>query len=90
LVASSLIGLVYLTPFAFVGMKALTRRRRVNVTNVAKGSLLLLAAALALLAAGELAGSFLMLAAASSAIVLICLVAAPVIAALSVLGVKLE
>jgi hypothetical protein len=82
LVASSLIGLVYLTPFTFVGMRALTRRRRINVTGVAKGSLLLLAVASALLVAGELASSFLMLAVASSAIVLICIVAVPAVAAL--------
>jgi hypothetical protein len=83
LVASSLIGLVYLTPFAFVGMRALARRRRVNVANVAKGSLLLLAVALALLAAGELAGSFLLLGAGSSVVVLTCMIAVPVIAALA-------
>jgi hypothetical protein len=83
LVASSLIGLVYLTPFTFVGMRALTKRRRTKVTDVAKGSLLLLALALALLAAGELTGSFLLLAVASSAVVLICLVAAPTIAGLA-------
>ena len=85
LVASSLIGLVYLTPFTLVGMRALTKRRRINVTNLAKGSLLLLAAALALLAAGELAGSFLLLAVASSAIVLVCLITVPAIVALAVL-----
>jgi peptide/nickel transport system substrate-binding protein len=82
LVASSLIGLVYLTPFTFAGMMALTKRKRINVKNVAKGSLLLLAAALALLLAGELAGSFLLLAVASSAIVLTCIIAAPTVAAL--------
>jgi Tfp pilus assembly protein PilX len=88
LVASSLIGLVYLTPFTLVGMRALTKRRRISVTNLAKGSLLLLAAALALLAAGELAGSFLLLAVASSAIVLTCIIAAPTIVALLVLRPK--
>jgi multisubunit Na+/H+ antiporter MnhE subunit len=88
LVASSLIGLVYLTPFTLVGMRALTKRRRINVTNLAKGSLLLLAAALALLAAGELAGSLLLLAVASSAIVLTCIIAAPTIVALLVLRPK--
>ena len=77
-----MIGLVYLTPFMLVGMRALTRRRRVSVGRVAKGSLLLLAAALALLLAGELAGSFLLLAVASSAIVLTCIVAVPTIIAL--------
>lgn len=82
LVASSLIGLVYLTPFTFMSMKALTRRRRVSVNKVAKGSLLLLAATLALLAAAEVAGSFLLIAMASSAIVLTCIIAVPTIAAL--------
>jgi hypothetical protein len=82
LLASSLIGLVYLTPFTFVGMRALTRRRRVSVSKVAKSSLLLLAGALALLAAGEVAGSFLLLAVASSVIVLTCIIAVPAIAAL--------
>jgi hypothetical protein len=89
LVASSLIGLVYLTPLMLVGMRALTRRRKVNVGRVARGSLLLLTAALALLLAGELAGSFLMLAVASSAIVLTCIVAVPTIAALMITRPKL-
>ena len=84
LVASSLIGLVYLTPFMLVGMRALTRRRKVNVGRVAKRSLLLLAGALALLLAGELAGSFLLLAVASSAIVLTCMIAVPTIVALMI------
>jgi hypothetical protein len=85
LVASSLIGLVYLTPFTFVGMRALTRRRRIRTISIAKASLLVLAAALGLLAAGELAGSFLILAVASSAIVLTCIIAVPVLAALAIL-----
>jgi hypothetical protein len=80
LVASSLIGLVYLTPFTFLGMRALTRRR-IKTASLAKGPLLL-GTALALLAIGEVAGSFLMLAVASSAIVLICIVAVPAVAAL--------
>jgi len=85
LVASSLIGLVYLTPFTLVGMRALTRRRRIRIVSLAKGSLILLAAALTVLLTGEVAGSYLLLAVASSAVVLICLVAAPAIAALAVL-----
>jgi hypothetical protein len=84
LLASSLIGLVYLTPFMLLGMRALRRRRRIQTTSVAKGSLLLLTAALALLLAGEVAGSFLLLAVASSAIVLTCIVAAPTIVALMI------
>jgi hypothetical protein len=84
LVASSLIGLVYLTPFMLVGMRALTRRRRIKTTSVAKGSLLLLAGALVLLVAGDVTGSFLMLALAGSTIVLTCIVAVPTIVALMI------
>jgi peptide/nickel transport system substrate-binding protein len=84
LVASSLIGLVYLTPFTLVGMRALTRRRRIETKSVAKGSLLLLASALALLLVGDVADSFLMLAVASSAVVLTCIVAVPTIVALMI------
>jgi len=90
LVASSLIGLVYLTPFTLLGMRALTRRRRINVTNAAKVSLLLLVAAMTLLVAGELAGSFLMLALASSAIVLTCIITVPTLTALALLRTKPE
>jgi hypothetical protein len=81
LLASSLIGLVYLTPFTLVGMRALTRRRTIQTTSVAKGSLILLAGALALLLTGEVAGSFLLLAVATSTIVLTCMIAAPTITA---------
>jgi hypothetical protein len=90
LVASSLIGLIYLTLPAFVGMRALTKRRRIRMTSLAKVSLMLLAVALALLAAGELTGSFLLLAVAGSAVVLTCIIAAPAIAALAVLRAKLQ
>jgi hypothetical protein len=85
LIASSLIGLVYLTPFTLVSMRALTRRKRINTISIAKASLLVLVVGLGLLAVGELAGSFLMLAVASSAIVLTCIIAAPTIVALAVL-----
>jgi hypothetical protein len=85
LVASSLIGLVYLTLPALVGMRALLKRRRVRIAAVGKVSVALLAVALAALTAGELTGSLLLLAAASSAVVLICLVSAPAIAALAIL-----
>jgi len=90
LVSSSLIGLVYLTPFTFLGLRALTKRRRIRTASMAKGSLILLTAALTLLLAGEVAGSYLLLAAASSAVVLICLIAAPSIAALAVLRARLK
>jgi hypothetical protein len=88
LIASSLIGLVYLTPFTFLSMRALTRRRRIRTISIARASLLVLATALGLLAAGELAGSFLILAVASSAIVLTCIIAAPTVVALLVLRPK--
>jgi hypothetical protein len=82
LIASSLIGLVYLTPFMLVSMRSITRRKRINTISMAKASLAILAASLGLLAAGELAGSFLILAVASSAIVLTCIIAVPTIIAL--------
>ena len=84
LVASSLIGLVYMTLPAIIGFSTLTRRR-IRITSLAKGSLMLLAVALAMLAAGELTGSFLLLAVASSAIVLVCFITVPAIVALAVL-----
>ena len=88
LVASSLIGLVYLTLPALAGFSAFSRRRKIRVTSIAKASLALLAVALALLAIGEVAGSFLLLAAASSAVVLTCIIAVPTIAALAMLRAK--
>ena len=85
LVASSLIGLVYLTVPALAGFSGLARRRKIRITSIAWASLAVLGVALALLAAGELAGSFLLLAMASSAIVLVCIIAVPTIAALAML-----
>jgi len=84
LVASSLIGLVYLTLPAIVGFSALTRRR-IRIASIAKVSLTVLAIALGLLVAGELAGLFLLLAVASSAIVLACFITVPAIVALALL-----
>jgi len=90
LVASSLIGLVYLTLPAVVGMRELVKRRRIRITSLAKICLTLLAVALALLAAGELTGSYLLLALGGSGIVLVCLISAPAIAALAMLRPKPE
>jgi hypothetical protein len=90
LVASSLIGLVYLTLPSLVGMRELVKRRRIRITSLAKVSVTLLAVALALLAAGELTGSFLLLALGGSGVVLICLISAPAIAALAMLRPKPE
>jgi len=86
LVASSLIGLVYLTIPVLVAMRAFLKRRRFRITGLAKGAAALLAVALALLAAGEVAESFLLLAVGGSVVVLTCLVAAPIVAALAMLG----
>jgi len=86
LVASSLIGLVYLTPSALVGVWALRNWKGIRATSLAKGSVLLLALELAALALGEVAGSHVLLALGSSAIVLICIAATPAIAALAMLG----
>jgi hypothetical protein len=86
LVASSLIGLVYLTLPAILGVRMLLKRRRIRIANLAKCSLALLTVALALLAIGEVAGSFLLLAVGGSVVVLTCLVAAPIVAALAVFG----
>ena len=85
LVASSLIGLVYLTLPALAGFNTLSRRRKIRLTSITRVSLAVLAVALALLGAGELAGLLLLLAVASSAIVLICVIAVPTIAALAIL-----
>lgn len=85
LVASSLIGLVYLTLPALIGVRWLRKTRKIRISSVAKISLMSLAFALSLLAAGELAGSFLLLSVGGSAVVLICLFAAPAVAALAML-----
>jgi hypothetical protein len=85
LVASSLIGLVYLTLPVILGFRTLTRRRRIRIATIAKASLTVLGIAIALLVAGELAGLFLLLAVASSAIVLDCIIAVPAVVALAIL-----
>jgi len=85
LVASSLMGLVYLTVPAMFGVRALLKRRRIRLASLAKCSLALLAIALTSLTVGELTGSFLLLAVGGSAIVLTCLVAAPAVFALAML-----
>jgi hypothetical protein len=85
LVASSLIGLVYLTVPALAAFSTFAKRRKTRITSIARVSLAVLAVALALLGAGELAGSLLLLAVASSAIVLICFIAVPTIVAFAIL-----
>jgi heme exporter protein D len=84
LLASSLIGLVYLTFPALAGMRALLKRRAVARARIAKISIASLAMSLLLLTAGEVAGSFVLLAIGSSAVVLTCIIAVPVNAALAI------
>jgi len=85
LVASSLIGLVYLTLPALVGVRALRKRRVITGISIARIAMASLATALLLIAVGEFAQSFVLLAVASSAIVLICVIAVPTIAAFAIL-----
>jgi heme exporter protein D len=85
LVASSLIGLVYLTLPALVGMRALRKRRVIATIGIARISMASLATALLLIAVGEFAQSFVLLAIGSSVLVLTCIIAAPVLAALATL-----
>jgi heme exporter protein D len=88
LVASSMIGLVYLTLPTFFGLRRLLKRKAIAINSIAKISSMLLIAALAFLAAGELAGSFILLAIGSSTLVLTCIVAAPVLVSLAILRTK--
>jgi hypothetical protein len=85
LLASSLIGLVYLTFPVLLGMRALLKRRAVVRARIAKVSIATLAISLLLLAVGEVAGSFVLLAIGSSAVVLTCIIAVPVHAALAIM-----
>jgi len=85
LVASSLIGLVYLTLPMLFGMRRLLKRKTIAINDIAKASSILLAAAFVLLMAGELAGSFVLLAIGSSALVLTCIVAVPLLVSMAVL-----
>jgi len=89
-VASSLIGLVYLTPLLYIRIRALPKNRKIRTSTPARAALVLVVSALALLAAGEVAGSFLLLAVGSSALVLTCLVAAPLIVALAFIHPRTE
>jgi len=85
LVASSLIGLVYLTLPMLLGFRRLLKRKAIAINSIAKISSMLLVAALVLLAAGELAGSFILLAIGSSVLVLTCIIAVPALVTLAIL-----
>jgi hypothetical protein len=81
LVASSLIGLVYLTLPVLVGMRSLLKRRSIAGISIARISMASLAMALLLIAVGEFAQSFVLLAVGSSALVLTCIIVVPTLAA---------
>jgi hypothetical protein len=85
LTASSLIGIVYLTPWIFVIASACLKRRTIKTGSLAKGWLALLSFASTVLLVGELIGSLLMLALGGSAIVLICLAMAPTMISFEIL-----
>jgi hypothetical protein len=85
LVASSLIGLVYLTLPVLVSVRALRKRRVIAGISIARIAMASLATALLLIAVGEFAQSFVLLAVGSSALVLTCIIAAPVLVTLAIL-----
>jgi vacuolar-type H+-ATPase subunit I/STV1 len=85
LVASSLIGLVYLTLPALVGVRALRKRKVIAGISIARISMASLATALLLIAVGEFAQSFVLLAVGSSALVLTCIIAVPALVSLAIL-----
>jgi hypothetical protein len=75
-VASSLIGLVYLTPFMLIGFRALTNRRK-QVVSLAMIFLRSISLALLLVGLGEVIGSYVLLALGTSALVLTCVFGVP-------------
>jgi len=82
LVASSLIGLVYLTAPILIHLKiSRWRKTRIAGISIARISMASLAIALLLIAVGEFAQSFVLLAIGSSALVLTCIIAVPTLAA---------
>jgi M6 family metalloprotease-like protein len=78
IVASALIGLVYLTPVTLLLIR-LSRRRRVGTVRVVRALSISLLVAVAMLLLGELAGSLGLLAVAASVLVLTTLLWAPVL-----------
>jgi M6 family metalloprotease-like protein len=78
IVASALIGLVYLTPVTLLLVR-FSRGRRVGTVRVVRVLSISLLVAVALLLLGELAGSFGLLAVAASVLVLTTLLSTPVL-----------
>lgn len=85
ILASALIGLIYLTPISLflVGLRAKKKNRGMRFVRVCSISCL---GALALLTLGELSGSFGLLAVATSALVLTTLVSAPLLFSSALVG----
>jgi M6 family metalloprotease-like protein len=86
IVASALIGLVYLTPTALVLLRL--SRRKTGALRVLKVFPVLLLVALVVLAAGELTGSLALLSAAASLAVLTMLLGTPVLFALELMSLR--
>ena len=76
IVASALIGLVYLTPIGLLLARPL-RRRRIGVTRMLQASSVLLIVAVAMLVLGELTGLSVLLILATSVIVLTVMLSTP-------------
>ena len=80
ILASALIGLVYLTPISVVLVRFL-RVRRIGAKSTLKAFSISLLVAVSMLLLGELAGSLLLLAMAASALVLTTLLSTPLLLA---------
>jgi hypothetical protein len=78
ILASALIGLLYLTPVSLLIARLLSRKH-VRGSHVLKTYSISVLAVLTMLLLGELTGSFLILAIATSALVLVTLISAPLL-----------
>jgi M6 family metalloprotease-like protein len=78
ILASALIGLVYLTPANLLIVRLL-RRKQVRGSHVLRGCSISLLVAVTMLLLGELIGSFLILAIATSVLVITTLISAPLL-----------
>jgi len=83
-VASSLIGLVYLTPFTLITFRGFTNRRK-RAVSLAMICVRSVSLALLLVGLGEMMGSYVLLASGSSALVLTCVLGVPTIVSLFII-----
>ena len=87
ILASALIGLVYLTPISVVLVR-FSRVRRIGAKRTLKAFSISLLVAVSMLLLGELAGSLLLLAIAASALVLTTLLSTPLLLAFELTSVE--